>query len=536
MAKSKGEMTPTKIIEKYNTLKSARGNFENLWQKIAEYTCPRKDDITRTSSPGESKYDNLLDSTAMTSGELLSGSLHGMLSNPSGFFFNLSTGEVELDNNDNVRKYIQEVVRRIHDRLSNSNFHTEVHEYYLDLVNFGNGCMFINEDEDQVISFSTKALKEVVVMENSKGRVDCLYRCIKWTAKDIADEFGEDVLTPKLAKEFKEGSANKHEVIHAIYPRNMYGASKGQAYVSQYILKEDKLVLETSGFNELNFIFGRWSKVSGEEYGRGAGEKALPEAKTVNVMMATTIKAAQKMVDPPLQAPDDGFITKISTRAAGVSYYRSGSTDRIEPVYNNAQVDFGFQLIEMKRAQIREAYYVDQLKLREGPQMTAAEVSERVEQAMRFLGPMLGRQQNEFLQPLIDRVASIMYRKGELPEPPAELGNVKQLKVQFSSVMAMTQRLNEVTNIQRTMGAMAPFIGADPTVLDNYDGDAAARYIGKLFNFPQELIRNTDLVEKMRADRQEAMQAQQQAAMEAQQVDSAAKLAGAASKVQQKGA
>ena len=69
---------------------------------------------------------------------------------------------------------------------------------------------------------------------------------------------------------------------------------------------------------------------------------------------------------------------------------------------------------EQRRTAIRNVFYVDQLMLQQGPQMTATEVIQRNEEKMRLLGPVLGRLQSELLKPLIDRVFNILLRNNQL--------------------------------------------------------------------------------------------------------------------------
>lgn len=523
---------PQQVIGKFGQLTSKRGNFEGLWQDITDYIQPTKDDVLSKGIAGERKHVNLLDTTAQTSNELLAGALHGMLTNPSGFFFGMSSGDIEVDQNDNVRTWIQKVTRGMHNVLNQSNFQTEVHEMYLDLASVGWSPMSMEEDVDTVVRFATRPIREVYIEENSKGRIDCLYRKISWTAKDMADEFGLENLPKKIQDAYNAGKTQEYEVIHAIYPSKLVKGKKSSQFkfVSQYVLVSEKVNLaEPEGFYEFPYLTPRWSKLAGESYGRGCGEKALGPARTVNKMRETTLRGAQKVVDPPLQAPDDGFVLPLDTRPAGLNYYRAGSQDRIETIFNDSRIDFGFQAIDQERAQIREAFYTDQLKLREGPQMTATEVAERVEQALRFLGPMLGRMQAEFLQPLVERLYKIMERRGLIPEVPAELTDV-ELKIQYTSVMAMSQRLSEVQAIRRTMQEIAPFMAMDPNVAHNFDGDASVRYISKLVGLPQEMLRDQADIAKMREQIQKQQQAQMQAAQEADQADQAAKIAGAAAK------
>jgi hypothetical protein len=362
--------------------------------------------------------------------------------------------------------------------------------------------------------------------QNRFGFIDTVYTCYRWSPKDLVEEFGEDVLSDKIVKEYKDGKEVKYEVIHAIEPKNNLEKNPSLipfSYTSCYVLVEEKKVLSEKGFRENPYVVARWSKSSGEKYGRGPGEKGLPEAKLVNLMQETMIRSSQKVIDPPMQMPDDGFILPLKTFPGGINYYRAGSQDRIEPIFNNARIDYGFEFTERVQQKIREAFYVDQLKLRDGPQMTATEVMERTEQALRFLGPMLGRQQSEFLQPLVTRVYNVMDRKKLFDEPPEELKD-KPLQIKYSSVMAMSQRLSEAQNIARTMQAIVPFTSADPSVLDNLNGDSAVKYLAKLYNFPQEMLRNTEDVNGVRQARAKQQQAMAQNAMEATEADSASKL------------
>lgn len=525
---------PTQVIQKFNQAKGKRAMFESLWQDLADYIQPVKNSVQFTRVPGERKYVNLLDTTAQTSNELLGGALHGMLTNPSGYFFGFSSGNPEIDNKDAVRLWIQKQVRKMHDVLNQSNFQTEVHELYLDMGCFGFSPMAMEEDPDTVVRFGTRPLREVYVEENSKGRIDCLYRDIKWTAKDMADEFGLENLPKKIQDAYKAGKSDEYDVIHAIYPSKLVKkkSSDSKKFVSQYILVSEKVNLEEpKGFYEFPYLTPRWSKLPGEAYGRGPGEKSLGPARTVNKMRETTLRGAQKVVDPPLQAPDDGFVLPLYTRPAGLNYYRAGSQDRIEPIFNDSRIDFGFQAIDQERAQIREAFYTDQLKLREGPQMTATEVMERTEQALRFLGPMLGRMQSEFLQPLVERLYKIMDRLGMIDEVPEELTDVK-LNIHYTSVMAMSQRLSEIQSIRRTMQEIAPFMSMDPQISQNFDGDAAVKYIAKLTGLPQEMLRNTKEVGAMRKQIAEQQQAAMEAAQATEEATQAEKVASAASKLQ----
>jgi hypothetical protein len=252
--------------------------------------------------------------------------------------------------------------------------------------------------------------------------------------------------------------------------------------------------------------------------------KTLPDIKMINQMMKVTIRSAQKVVDPPLMAPDDGIMGSVRTAPGAINYYRAGTTDRIEPLLTGARIDFGYQIMEDVRTRIRSAFFIDQLQLREGPQMTATEVMQRTEEQLRLLGPILGRQHNELLKPLIDRVFDILFRRGVLPTPPQSLSGVK-LEVQYSSMIARAQKTSELESLNRMFATAAPILQIDQAVVDNFNPDAAIRYIANTLSLPYELMRDEKDVKKIRDARAQEAQAAQAQAQQMMDAETTAKMA-----------
>ncbi len=535
----KKSLSAKQIIKRFETYKSERSTWENHWQELADYILPEKNNIQINDSPGVKKNVNVLDATGMDSCETLAGTLHTLLTNPNDEWFEMTTGDADLDKVDAVRLWMQDSVTRMHNGMNNSNFQTEVHEIYLNLCCFGTAGLSTEEDEKTDMVFASRPIQELFLEEDNRGRISEVYRAFQWTAEQCALEFGVGKLSKTIKKAYDKDERTKFDIIHAIYPGDEKGDGKESMFpvVSQYVAVVDKEILREKGYNEHPLMTPRWIKVSGEKYGRSPGMKALPEIKTLNVMTATTIKGAQKVVDPPLQAPDDGFVLGVITKPAGINYYRAGSTDRIEPLYNNTRIDFGFQVLEMKQKAIKSAFYTDQLKLQQGgPMMTATEVLQRTEEAMRLLGPMLGRMQSEFLRPLIDRVFGIMLRRNRFKPIPVQLRG-RKLDVHYSSLIAKSQRMAKGQNILRTIQAAEPFINADPSVMDNFSGDKTARFIAGVYGFPQECLSTKDEIaatRKARNDAQQQVIQQQQQAAQAEQVSKVLPAAAQAQAAQRK--
>ena len=518
-------LTVKQIVQRFDKKKSARGLWEDHWQEIIDYIFPRRGDVVGERADGQKYTFRLLDNTGVQSNELLAGMLHSLLTNPDVFWFEFTSGNVELDQKDAVRKWYQQVIRQIHSTLNNSNFQTEVAEMYLDITSLGTGCQHIEESDENIVRFMTYFIKEYYIGEDYHGRVSELDRKWKWPASQCIAKWGRDMMPPKLLEEFDRGKDEPVEIIHSVYPGYVADSKMEDGddiWISQYILPTYEHEIEFGKFNTFPYVVPRWGKASGEIYGRSPGMNALPEMKVLNKMNETMLIGAQKIVDPPVQLPDDGFVMPFITRPGGINYYRAG-TEVAKPIFNDTRIDFGFQAMEDRRQRVRDAFYVDQLKLRQGgPMMTATEVMQRTEEAMRLLGPMLGRMHQEYLKPMIERVYAIMLKRNKLPPVPVELDGI-QLDVKYSSLIAKAQRMSDVQNITRTLETVAPFLQLDPQGADNFNVDNIVRLVAGILGFPQEAIRNADEVlaareQKVQAQ-QEMMQAQQeQMAMQNAQV------------------
>ena len=530
----KGPLSPYEIIQKYERLKTNRGIWEEHWTEVLFYTQPQKAGINISNqTPGDKRGVYLFDNTAMQSAELLAGALHGLLTNPYGVWLELTTGDEDLDSNDEVRMWLQDSSKKIVATLNASNFQTEIHEVYLDLVSVGTAPISIEDDDEKDVIFGARNIKEMFIMENNKGVIDELIRHYKWSAKKIVQEYGEAACSKMVMDAFKKEPEKEFTMLHYVFPRPKGYSKIRLDWVHQIVCEDDKYEYKVGGYDYFPFAVPRWSKLSDEVYGRSPGMKALPEAKTVNKMTEDILIAAEKAIDPPLQAPDEGFIMPLKTFPGGVSYYRKGMQDRIEPVFEREiRLDFGNEAMTQHRQRIREAFYVDQLQLGQGPQMTATEVNQRTEEKLRFLGPVVGRQQPELLAPIVDVTFAIMMKKKKFKPIPQILAG-KNITPRYASAIAKVQRINESQKVLRAIEAMTPFYNADKTVLDNIDGDEAVKEIANMYGLPQNMIRTKDAVAKIRDARAKAQQAMLKQQQEAHQADVANKVVPGMAQMQQ---
>lgn len=527
-----------KILKKRDELLGKRSNWETHWQDVADYVMPKKNNITVTETPGQKRNLHLYDGTAIRANVLLSAGLHSTLTNPAVKFFDLTTGDKELDDNDRVRGWLQMTSDDIYNVIVNSNFQTEVHELYLDLGCFGTAPMFIDEHDEKVINFMSYPVADVIIGENTQGMVDEIYREFHWTAAKIVQEFGENVPQMILDHMRQADHERKFKIVHAIIPRKPgmgVNLNSKFTYISKYILDEErsKETLSEGGFREFPYVSPRWEKDSVEMYGRSPAMEILPDIRTLNAMVKTFLKGAQKMVDPPLQVPDDGLLRKINLTPGAVNRRRNGA-DRIEPILTGGRLDIGQEIISLWRDEIKKGFFLDLFRTETGDRATAFEIQQKTQEQLKMLGPILGRMHSEFLRPMINRVYNIMDRKGLIEPAPDELEG-RAFEAIFSSPLAKAQKSVDAEGVIRGVQSIA-FLGEiDQGVFDNINADKAARFVLKQGGLPQDLMRDEDDIKKMRAARDEANRQMIEQQQQQQQAEMVAKVGPAAAQLQRAG-
>lgn len=526
-------------VKKQGVLETERTNTENTWQECYKYTVPRKGDVTTMLSPGDKRGSELFDTTAIHANELLSAALHGNLTNPAIQFLELVMGDPDLDEDEDVRGWLQDTADKMFLVMNNSNFQTEIHEIYIDLGAIGTACLFTGSHKENIVHFSARAMKEIYIDEDNTGRIDTVHRKFKWKLRQIVLEFGEKALSDKFLKMYRDGNEDSFEIIHAVHPMSdeEYKANpKKHAFKSCYVLKDDLRFLSEDGFRKFPYAVPRWTKTSGEKYGRGCGQSMLPDVKMINAMEETNLQSGQLATAPPLGVYNDSIIGRPKLTPFGITIVKRNFGDQfpIQPLITGARVDFGFQATEALRQRIRAGWYVNQFQTipNDGKQRTAEEVVRMTDENFRLMGPVLGRQHFELLDPTVVSVYDHMEADGKIPEMPDKLKLAlkagKKIQVRFSSPIARAQRISEAENLNRALVAASPLINAIPETMDIIDGDASLKHIFDTYGVTHKIFRKNNDVQERRQARSDAQAKLAQEQSQQHQADIASKVGPAA--------
>ena len=512
------------LKDNLSRLMEKRKTWETHWQEVADYFLTRKSDVTESHTRGDKRNLQVFDSTGVRALELLSSSLHGSLTSASSRLFNLRFKNSVVNEDDTAKEWLEDSADKMYMAFNRSNFQQEIFEAYHDLCCFGTAAMFIEADDEDIIRFSSRHIKEIYIAENGKGLVDCIYRRFTITAKAAADKFGLENLSKNLQTLYKKSMFDEVEICHAVKPRNVYDPSKldkkNMPFVSTYFEMETDHIISHGGFREFPYVVPRWLKSSNEVYGRSPAQSSLPDVKVLNKMVEIQLEAAAKIINPPLLVPDDSSLLPIRTAPGSLIYYRSGARDKIEPLNIGGNAPLGLNLEDQRRTSIGKAFYIDQLLIQEASSrtLTATEVQARQEERLKILGPVMGRLQSEMLNPLIVRVFNIMLRGKHFIEVPPILAN-QEIEIEYISPMAIAAKGNQLSSIMRGMEIFGTISQVSP-VMDYLDSNGLVKELIKILGLPARMIKSDSEVEEMRAERQEqqAQQMQMQQAMQEAQV------------------
>lgn len=517
--------TASDLIAEWERRETDRVVWLTHWQDIANYHDPNRNDYIVQKTPGQKRMTYVYDATPIWANEQLASGLHSLLTSTTLPWFYLWPDTEALMKIDRVRAWLEAAAAVMY-ALFNSprhNFASQSYETYLDLGSIGTASMAVLETFKSGILFSTRHMKECAIAENDEDRIDSNYRRWQWTAKQAYQQWGK-AAGEKVLKAYQEKPNQKFWFLHAVGPRKNRiegrADNRNMAFYSCYVSIDDKAIISESGFPEFPYLVPRLEKCAGETYGRGRGTKALPDTKMLNEEKKTILKAAQKIVDPPLQVPDSGFLMQIKTVPGSINYYRADSPGRIEPIETKGDVRLGIDMINQLQMQILKMFYVDWLIMpsdfrdpaSSGKGVTATYVLQQRDEKMRLLSPMLARLQSEFLGPLIDRVFAILWRKSKalrfgpgspFPPPPPELSGIP-LRVEYVSPIALAQKSSQMDGVTRLLQIQQQFKTMDPNSPMFLDGEYILRLAQRDFYAPVGTIKSPQVLQQEAQAREDA--------------------------------
>lgn len=520
-----------KLIKRLDTLKASRQQHESVWRECYDYTYPLRgagfSEEVLDAQSAKHKVAKLLDGTATDSARMLASALMSGMTPANAQWLNLDSESLP----DDAKAWLSECATLVWENIHAANFDAEGYEANLDVVCAGWFALYIDEDrEEGGYTFQQWPLSQVFVTSTRRdGIVDTVYRRYQLTAEQAVKEFGKDKVNAKILDAARNKPDYKFDFLHAIFPRESYVVNarlaRNMRFASFNVDISNRQVVRESGYHEFPCCVPRWMKIPGGAYGIGPVYDALPDCKELNETKRMEKSAQDLAIAGMWIAEDDGVLNPRTVKVGPRRIIVANSTDSMKPLLTGADFSVAFTAEERLQAAIRKIMMADQLQPQDGPAMTATEVHVRVALIRQLLGPVYGRFQAEYLQPLVQRCFGIALRAGVFSSPPESLQNAN-FNVRYISPLARAQQLEDVTAIERLGANVANMAAISQDVVDLVDTDEATRVVADALGVPAKVIRSADAVADLRQQRQQAQQQQAGQALMMQAGSEAATTAG----------
>lgn len=529
-----------KIVARWKEAKTLRSPWEYYWQEINDLIIPNSQAFQQAYTQGSPRTRKIYDGTAMLACAEIAYGLQGLMCNPAERWFNVTAYDKFMLDDDDALLWMEQVSDLIymHTSFPRAGFNTSLSEVLKSEVGYGTGCIYSEwVDEFGQMRFRSFPLASIYVSEDAYGNVDTLHRVDKFTVRQAVQLWGEENLPDKIRDLIDEKPEATFNFLHSVMPRKERNPSakdsKNMKYASYWIWLagsynqsgvvdsylansgEPELITE-SGYTSFPYQVPRLDKIAGETYGRGFAHTAMPDIKTVQSIARIILVASEKIIDPPILIPDDGFVSPFkSTPGSLIKYEASIGGDirnMVVPLETRGNLSVGTDLLDRYTDRIERAFMVDQLRaVRKKERQSVPEVQDDRSQQMQMLAPILGRQEPELLGPMLMRIWDCLKQAGQIPPAPASMHG-KKLHLEFTSQAARAQTYSKAAAIPQLMQALTPLAQVNQAVMDILDTDEAARQLAEAMDVSRKVIRGKRDLAQIRASRQQQASMQQQTA------------------------
>lgn len=476
-------------LQSLGRLKTARMNWESYWQKVAELVQPSFSNtfFGNMIVEGQQKDQKRFDGSAEIALYRFSAAMESMLTPRNSRWHGLATQDNALNMRPRVRLWFDAVTDALfkYRYAPQANFASQCHEHYQGLGFLGTAAMFIDRMSTPTmpagLRYAQIPISNIYFDQNHQGITDRVYRPFKMKARNAVVKFAGGKLSDHILAAAKGANPDQFfDFVHCIEPNLERDPKRkdwrGMYYVSYYVDKESATVVMMEGYNSFPFAISRYMTAPGEMYGRSPAMQAFTNIRVLNEQKKTFLKQGQRVVDPVLLAHDDGVLDSFSLKPGAINPGAINARgQRLVDVLPTGNLALGDKMMEMEKAEIAAAFLTDLFQiLVDGPQMTATEIIERAREKGALLSPTMGRQESEFLGPMIERELDLLMMQQLIPPMPPELIEARgEYKIIYDSPLARAQKAEQTAGIMRVVqwAAEVSQLTQNPAPLDHFNWD-----------------------------------------------------------------
>lgn len=513
-------MDPKALIEQGEHLFGKRGTLMSMWQEVADNFYPERADFTLTRTLGDSFADNLTTSYPTLVRRDLGNSLGTMMRPTSIDWFHMRAKREEYE--DQQAKEWLEWATGVQKRAmydSGSQFKRASKESDHDIAAFGQSVKTVElNSAGEGLLYRCWHLRDVAWAEDAEGKISIVHRKWKPTVATLCQTYRGKV-HPKVADKMigpKKDPFAEVNCRHIVIPADEYDGpfmGKGRVPSVEIMLDADNNhVMECVGLAHRKYIIPRWQTVSGSQYSFSpATVVGLPDARLLQAMTRTLLEAGEKYVNPPMIAVQEAIRSDIPFYAGGITWVDAAYDERLGEVLRPLTQDArafpaGVDMSERVMGALAEAFFLSKLNLPQtGPEMTAYEVGQRVQEYIRHATPLFEPLEDEDNGAVCEATFDLLLRHGAFgsaEDMPQSLRG-KDIEFRFESPLHEAIERQKGQTFVEAKALLADTLALDPTVGTHIDITTAFRDVLQAIRVPAKWMRSEDEAAELVAAQQE---------------------------------
>lgn len=497
------------LKERGDRLFSAKRSLDSRNQDIAEHFYPERADFTVVRDVGDDFAGHLMTSYPTMVRRDLGNSLGAMLRPKGQNWFETRADREERETHDAKiwLEFVTGVQRRaMYDPKAMLSRATKEADH--DFATFGGACISVEVNRrDMTLLYRDWHLRDVAWAEDAFGQISEVHRNWKPTAAELCAMFPGKV-HPKVTEKKEKTPHEKVHVRHVVIRADDYTGqgSNGfvQPWVSMYLDCENEDVIEEVGVWTRQYVIPRWATVSGSQYPYSpATVCALPDARLIQAMTLTLLDAGERAANPPMIGVSEAIRGDLNIYAGGFTSIDAEYDERLGEVLrplmqDKSGIPFGMDMSDRVAAQIREAFYLNKLSMppQGGPEMTAYEVGQRVQEYIRQALPLFEPIEEDYNAALCDMTFETLMRWGAFGPASSIPDSLRAADVKFSFESPLSQAADRQKGqkFMETKALIAEATAIDPASPMVMDFGVALRDVLGGIGTPEKWLRSEDAV------------------------------------------
>lgn len=519
------------LRERGDRLFSQKQTLNTLWQDIALQFYPERADFTVTRDLGEEFGSHLMTGFPSLQRSELGDAIGSMLRPMGQPWMHIRADREEREDYE-AKAWLERATgiqrRAMYDRKTCFTRATKEGDH--DFATFGQAVITTEVyRKNMTLLYRSWHLRDCAWAEDASGQIGEVHRNWKPTVAELCDHFPKTVhqnVRNRLSKEPHERCNVRHIVIGS----DCYDGKKfRQPWVSMFIDCDNDDILEEVGSWTKKYTIPRWRTLSGSQYAFSPATMAgLPDARLLQAMTLTLLDAGERAANPPMVGVSEAIRGDLNIFPGGFTAVDAEYDERLGEVLRPLTQDkngipYNLEMLDRIAGMLKEAFFLNTLNMPPagGPEMTAYEVGQRVQEYIRQALPLFEPMEDDYNGALCEITFETLMREGAFGAPDTIPQSLRghDIKFAFESPLHQMIERQKGDKFLETKAMIAQALDIDQSAMLLLDVKPALRDVLGGIGTPTKWLRSPETVAAMEAKQQQDQRAAQMLALAQQGAD-----------------